>query len=434
MGIQRCLDRLRELEAEPLHAAQLMLVRHLYFAWQGDLAEADRCKRRAEVLQVQSSSHQTFEGQHLFSELQAFALAGDLTSVKRTADAIDARTGIHPAWRPMLHYARGEYQRIRGDFEAALEELETALSLGNPGEHPVWASLAGAHVRVLVELGRYEEAAARAQQYLHDAERAELGYGRTYVMMPYSVALAHLGRHEEARSLASAVVATFADLGTTGLNLAVAHETQARIALLAEDRAAFELAKQLATQSWPGAEKRLARSLYPSGDDASADGSSELVDERAILTQLSSELDSCLSSAERAQCGLRFLMLQSGAIGALLYACSAEGLTYVACGGTAVRSDALDSLAAAYFEEQFDRDEVTEEGELESGLSELETERGREELKTVLLMHQTSGAPCMSGVAVLIVPSGRAYSHPARIAVELSRYLVERGDASPQRA
>jgi hypothetical protein len=67
-------------------------------------------------------------------------------------------------------------------------------------------------------------------------------------------------------ALADAVVECFRALGSTGLNLALAHETRARVAAASDDRAGFEHYAALAADQWPASSKRLqglARSRRP---------------------------------------------------------------------------------------------------------------------------------------------------------------------------
>ncbi|HMJ14579.1 MAG TPA: hypothetical protein VK524_24375, partial [Polyangiaceae bacterium] len=78
-----------ELQSHPLYESSGLLVRMLYHLWQGDVQEAERCKRQVEMLQVQNASRQAFDGTYLLGEIAAHAFADDLTRVKRTTNVIE---------------------------------------------------------------------------------------------------------------------------------------------------------------------------------------------------------------------------------------------------------------------------------------------------------------------------------------------------------
>ena len=59
----------------------------------------------------------------------------------------------------------------------------------------------------------------------------------------------------------------------------------------------------------------------------------------------------------------------------------------------------------------------------------MELEHG-ERLRLVLLTHQAARLP-ITGVAVAIVKPGRSFAYPAVVATQLSRILLEAGDAVP---
>jgi tetratricopeptide (TPR) repeat protein len=174
-------------------------------------------------------------------QIIAYALSGDLTRIKQTAGEIGKLAERYPGWVPVSHYASGEYHRVRGGLANALSEFEAGLLAANPGEHQIWPNLASAHLRTLNELGRLDEALELAQRYVAAAEHSEIGYMANHVRRQLALILAKLGRHAEAAQTADGVIASFASLGSTGLNVGVAYETRARVALLSDDRDAFDL-------------------------------------------------------------------------------------------------------------------------------------------------------------------------------------------------
>jgi hypothetical protein len=84
-----------------------------------------------------------------------------------------------------------------------------------------------------------------------------LGYASNYLHMPLSLALCGVSKFERAGALADSVVEHFQALGSTGLNLALAYETRARVALAADDESGFEHYATLSAEQWPADSKRL---------------------------------------------------------------------------------------------------------------------------------------------------------------------------------
>lgn len=124
---------------------------------------------------------------------------------------------------------------------------------------------------------------------------------------------------------------------------------------------------------------------------------------------------------------------QSRAQGGLLYACVDGVIERIATAGIAEPNEALDAWAAAYLDDQLDRDESTEVeqvGATSATTTATPTVDGAE-IKSVLLMHQTAQGLAIAGVALLLVEPRGEYQPPTYLAGELSRYLVEHGDAAP---
>jgi tRNA A-37 threonylcarbamoyl transferase component Bud32 len=429
IGRASALEVVSRIERSQAHALQGMLARYMYYVWQGDTAEAARCKRRAEVLQLESNAPGTV-GQNLFSELCAYALTDDMTRVKRTTDAIEAYAKPHRAWQPVLHYGRAEYQRIRGDCSAALREVELALSLMVPGEHMIWPSAAGARVRVLNELGRFEDALAVGETYLAAAVESGLGYVRNYIALPLSLSLSKLGRHDEAAELAQRAIEHFERLGATGLNLAAAFEARARVALESEDQATFEHYAKLCAKQWPAGEKRLMGAKYQRGGETREPGD-ELLNELSMMSQFTSTLENCQDSGHRAQCGIEYLGRQSGAGAGLLYTLTKSGLVLAGKFGDGDSDEEIEEFATEYFDRELDREEGTEAHSNPPPFTAATEAKGlaRRGFIPVLLTHQTDRGNAVTGLALLTAAPGAAFTYPSRVATELSRILADSGDA-----
>jgi hypothetical protein len=261
LGLKRCLDRIAVVQREPEYETQTLMLRQLHQLWQGHGDAAAETQHMIE-LRKGANAHHGFEGQHLLSELCAQALSDDLTRVKHATDTAASHARVHVAWIPVLHYGRGEYHRIRGDGLTALSELRVALTLMAGEKHQLWVNAAGAELRVLVELRRYAEAVARGRQYLLRSRELGLGFAQIYLRMPLSLALSATGEIEAAELLAQSVIDELQALGSTGLNLALAHEARARVALAADDGAAFQRHATSSAEQWRGGAVRLLGARY----------------------------------------------------------------------------------------------------------------------------------------------------------------------------
>src|SRR5262249_49184093 len=136
IGRASALDHAVKLDAHPQHQVNAWRIRALYYIRQGDMAQAEACRKQVELLQVQGRAAQMYEGTTLRREVEAYALVHDLLGVKQTLDSIAALARRLPGWVPWLHYARGEYARLRGERRTVLGEFERGLELSPPGRHP----------------------------------------------------------------------------------------------------------------------------------------------------------------------------------------------------------------------------------------------------------------------------------------------------------
>ncbi|MET0339459.1 MAG: protein kinase [Polyangiales bacterium] len=428
MGKRSCLLRAEQLEREPAYAGQAMFIRHIHQVWQGNVDEAARCKQLIEIQRIETNAQYGFEGQHLLSELVAYALAEDLTLVKRATDAIAPRAAIHRAWQPVLHFGRGEYLRILGDHAGALSELESALARMPDGNHQIWSSAAGSHVRTLLALDRADEAVAKARAYLQTADVNRLGYLRSYVRMPLALALSSRGEHEEAVALAQTVVDDFLALESTGINLAVAYETRARVDLARGDRVGFERHTRLCAEQAHGGERRLIAARHQRlVRHGSAPG--PLVEEAPVMPGLRTTLARYDDASGRAEAGLVHLARHAGARAGVLYAHRAGSLVRAATFGDVALDPSLDIWAQSFFAQELTHEEATEGFSQAPDATPTESPgAGGRRNVPVLLTHQSERGFAITGVALLIVERGAGFVYPSRMAAELSEALARAGD------
>jgi hypothetical protein len=351
LGRASCLRWVEQVEGAAQYEHVGAVISYLYHLWQGNHREARHFRRRFEMLQLELNS--TTDMQYVFSELCAGALTSNMTEVRRAADALEPLASLHVAAHAGLRFARGEYHRIRGDLPAALEELEQALALMKPGEHLVWANAAGAHVRVLSEMGRDEEARALGDAYLAAADAQALGYVKNYIRCPLSRSFAKLGDEARALALAQAAIDVCDALGMTGVNAELAYEAYVRIASAAGDLTRVE--SQLARCS-----AVFRRGLAQNANDQAAEQRAregagapfELASWQALTSTFSTCLLECRTLSERAERGLGFVMEHLCSSGGTVYLSTADGLARVASLGDVADDEILRPWALEQLERE----------------------------------------------------------------------------------
>lgn len=332
MGRASCLRWAEQVDDAPGYDHVGALTRYLYQLWQGNPREARRFRRRFELLQLETNAYMDL--QHVFSELCVHALVSDMTGVRRSVHALESVAATNLGARAGAHYGRGEYHFIRGDLSAALSEIEQALALMEPGQHMMWANAAGAHVRVLMDLERYEEARSYGERYLTSAEAERLGYVQNYIRCPLSLALSKLAQHDRARELAAASVAVCRALDISGLNAELAHETLVLVALAAGERDEAERSMPHCSAPFRMAVARRSEGTYrrrslPTPEDASEGLSTD----HDLRTAFSSCFVDCRTLAEHAEAGLDFVRRHFNAKGGVVYLRRGDQLVRVATTG-----------------------------------------------------------------------------------------------------
>jgi serine/threonine protein kinase/predicted ATPase len=245
IGIPSCLTRADEIEPEPVMQLNAWHVRLIYYLRQGDTQQINHCRKQLELLRIQNSPWQFYEGTHYYPELTAYVSHDDLSGVVQLLDELEKMAACHHGWLPILHYARGERERLRGDLVAALKEFESVLSSVSPGRHSIWNYAAGAHLRTLIALDRLQEARKLGLERLAILQKLDTGYGCAMVEMPLAHAEARLDDHENAERHADSAIGRWKALGAKGAYLGFAYETRARVAIYGDDPKTFRTYSKL---------------------------------------------------------------------------------------------------------------------------------------------------------------------------------------------
>jgi Protein kinase domain/AAA ATPase domain len=435
MGLASSLERAQRIEASPLHEVSAMLLRMLYHVWQGDNRAADKCREQVELLKVERMSPQGVDGAHLTRELSAYASADDLTRVKQTLDSIQIMAAKISAWRPILHWANCEYERIRGDFGAALSEVEHALSAISEDGHLVWADAAGAHLKILLALGRVAEACERGAEYLSVAQQRDVGHSANAIRMPLAIACARMDRAHDAIELTQAVIDYYVNIGSTGLNLCLAHEARAKVAIIFKDSATFQTHAKLCRASIPEGASGTLNAKYERLLRAARglDGVFPAVPqplERGLGTtltgtQVSAILDATANRATLAKRGLELLLDACGARQGHLLILNGRELALAASIAEEALPPNIYALACERFEnEHADESMTTGSGDGESDQSAMWTAQNTLVYRPLLLAYQGRHGYTMAGMAVVLYESDAVFRPPTLIAAELARKLA----------
>jgi tetratricopeptide (TPR) repeat protein len=438
LGLVSCLERARVIEAAPLHRVNALLIRMLHHLMRGENREADDCKRRADLLRIQDSPRQFFEGTQLLPQIAINAAADDLTRIKRTIEEIDPLARRYPNWVPVLRYGMGEYHRVRGDHAASLQALESALCSMKAGCHQLWPNAAGALLRALYELGRYDEARERGDTLLAEAELAGgLGSSLIYLRQPLALVDAKLGRRDPAESAADAVIAELRRLGSEGLILAAAYEVRARVAIVFRDEPAFERNAALCAQQLRLGASRVLSAKYErlkqDAQRAELRLALELPElqgrtETLSVSYLTSLLDVCRTADDRDQQVLAVVLQHCGANEGFLYRLGEDGVELSAKMGERSPASELVETVRDYLEEETRADDMCT-ASLDPGspqsLAPAPNAAGSGSTRMLLLSHATPEGHVVTGVVVALMQRDQRFLHPGAIIAQLSRLLHE---------
>ncbi len=432
MGLPSSLRWADQIQADPLFQANASLIRMLYQLWQGNCHEAEKHRSEHELLRVQSSARQAFENTHLLWQVTAHAAMEDLTRLKNTVDEIVGVAGDHAGWQPVLAYARAEHQRVRGDAVGAAASFGAELGRVRAGDHQIWANLAGSHVRALDDAGRSAEAAERGLAYLEDAERAQLGFGSLYVLLPLVVARAKL-EHQDALTLADTVIERLVNMGSSGLLLGLAYEARARIAIAQRDKAAYEQYTKLCQQTFAPANnpalvakcrrlKREAQRLHLVPISAPVQSGTA----RGVgNTILKSKLRSANGASERGRVVLTILAEQSGATDGVLYRMTEDGPVFMASIGTLQPNALIEAMVRDYIAGELQGHDADTDAETENDFRTEWSAFGEATYRPVLLSHYANNCHAITGLAVFGLRPGQPFVHPGETAAALSLLAVE---------
>jgi hypothetical protein len=237
-GMQAAEARAKELEKSPPLRVNAWRIRGLLHLSVGDVAQARKCQRRAELLQAQERLQERYGTSTVGLEATQYARLGDLLGVKNALASIAINASRHRGWKPSECLARSYYAFLQSEFENALRFAEQGLAALPVMRHPFHSALSTMRIRALSALGRTQQAYEHAREDLdfctsHELTNPDLRYFA-------GLAIAKAGDPQEGLRLIEEQLRANEAWGLQGLAIGLGYEARARLAILMGDAEAFE--------------------------------------------------------------------------------------------------------------------------------------------------------------------------------------------------
>jgi hypothetical protein len=374
-GMPAGSTRIAELERVPGLRANAWRIRRVASLMQGDFEAAQRCLRRAEVLELQDGQQHTYPATVARVEVFAHWLADDLIGLKQATDRLVELAAVWPGWRHTVSIARSQYRRLQGDGEGALAELRPALIETSPGGDMDWPWVATAHIAALHTAGRVAEAVEVGLEHYAASLREQLHPSHRNVARPLIDALAAAGRTNEALALAETCLKESEEAGMRGLALGTFYESRARIALAMRDEAAFRTYALRCAQEYQcgnnaGLTAKYERLMQQARRQGIEVGALQSATESAkptpafdsvfrTLQSRLSDLSDCTDAEERCRRALTLLLESSGASSGRLYAVRAGRLECIAAMPPGEAAPELAAALEKFLQREIERPQAT---------------------------------------------------------------------------
>ncbi|HMI90940.1 MAG TPA: ATP-binding protein, partial [Polyangiales bacterium] len=172
------------VEANSLYHGSALEIRWIHKLWLGDVVGADVIARKRELWRLQQPRQDPGAAATMLWTLPALAACDDLTRTRHCLEAIERTAARIRTWEPIASWARAEYERIRGDLDAAVAAADAALLRLPAGKHQVWPLAVATRLKALCAQRRYEEARRDGERDLQLAQSTGLGFAACYLRMP----------------------------------------------------------------------------------------------------------------------------------------------------------------------------------------------------------------------------------------------------------
>ena len=432
------LDGVRELK---VNAWRVRSVMHLH---QGNLDEARKCSRRAELLRLQEGIEERYAASTMASEVLGHALLGDLLGIKSKLDALETLAAERPGWRPIACYGLGRYRELQGDLDGALEAVRNGLALVEPTRHAFFCHLAAAQVDLLLAAGRTEEAVSAARAHIASADQARHLLTKHSLYVSAALALAKAGERGEALLLIATAIEAAEGFGSAGFALGRIYEARAKIALLLGEPADFEVYVERCAREYEKAHNpmlgaRLAalveqgrRSFAgPSEPPAAVARLLHQPDPPSAYDSVHSRMLECVDEADRGRCALTLLLQSTECSAGGLFLVSGGAVRMLACLPDASLDPGLDSWLERYLEAER-RGCVTQSVAEDADTDELDdttayVDREGRRFEASALVAPRDGEQRIVALLAFQVGTGLRMRPPQQLCQEIALSLLEEG-------
>lgn len=432
------------VEGSPLFAVSALRLRAITALFQGDRAAAEHYRVQTELLQIQNSPPQVFEGSQTMQWVFGYAAIGDLLRVKQYLVEAEHLAREYAGFQPVVHAGRGAYQALRGDHVHAQTEFERALALMPGASHPAWSFTAGSLVWAISRQERYADAVARGEELLETMRAANI-VGNTYaVLVPLAFAQGRIGRTDAALTNISTAIEILSVESSTGVLLGAAYEVGAQIALGMNDAEAFtkyaaacEVQYAIGNQAGLLARhEKLIRAARKTGLISGPHTPEFAVPNPAedVHSMVSTVLGAAHGPEQRAERALALIGRFSRCDSGYLYLVQRQGPALVAQLGATPPLLDMDGFATRFLLDALDQREVTQT-EVGSAAKALLASWALSEARKftpMLLSHPGERSMSVTGVAVMAMDTRGSVRIPRRLLQALSKALYDAGDAITQ--
>ena len=435
-------QRAQLLESQPHTRIIAWVLRQILALNQGNLEEARRCLRRAEVYRLQLGLETAPPALAAGSQLLAHARLGNLLGVKSAVDDLTVLAGEHPGWRPVLLLGLSHKCRLQGDLEGAFCAIDEAVALVRSGGHLYFSRIAGAHVDLLTALGHDEQAAKYAREYLAHWDPDELGNGDADLYSSAAVALALGGEARRGAQLLDTAIAYSQRMSRTGIPLGQLSYARARIAIAMSDRPAFEHFADLCAQEFKRSknltiiakferllEEASQRAVTPDVQPSSVRELLDLGRAQSEYVTLQSRMDECFDTGDRARCALTLLLEHVEGLAGCLYGVDEDGRAKLLAALPDDMSDRfIDAWVGAYVSTECTPPELRA-GDVQKAPKRQQVDEQGRVLEATGLYGMKDGSEHMAAVFVH-QPTPRSRTPDRMLLSTLATTLLNRGDVS----
>jgi hypothetical protein len=306
----------------------------LFQLTQGDNEQAHKSLRRAELLQLQAGVERQSQTGDETVMMITYVRIEDLPGIERAIAQVAPLAEFLPHWQPVLRVGQSARLRLHGELQAALDVLLPAFDQAIAGRHRMFGVVAAAHVQLLTELGRIDEAIERGRAYLSVMQQQGLMPGWE-IRGVLGLALAKANRCQEGLRLIEEWLLDQELVGQTGILMGVACEAAARICLQMDDRAGFDSYAMRCAKAYRVEHNRIlnARLTRMIGEANGGSHEVSLADheraaaEAAEATEyetICSRIRECIDGSDRARCALTLLLQQTERFAGHLYGYTGE--------------------------------------------------------------------------------------------------------------